>query len=73
MPSPAPVGTAVVTGEMYRCTNCGYQIDTLSIDHLPACPDCRSQGGWELVTDDDDEALTSEPARASSRSDSAGA
>ena len=59
MSSPAPVGAQVVTGEIYRCTNCGYEIDTLSIDHLPACPDCRSEDGWELVTDENDEALAS--------------
>jgi lipopolysaccharide biosynthesis regulator YciM len=59
MPSLAPVGTAVVSGEMYRCTNCGYEIDTLSIEELPACPDCRSREGWELVTDEDEEALAS--------------
>lgn len=54
MPSPAPVGTEVESGEIYRCTNCGYEIDTLSIDKLPECPDCRSRDGWALLTDDDE-------------------
>jgi len=55
MKTSAPIGSEVTAGELYRCTNCGYEIDTLSIDRLPPCPDCRSTDGWELVTDEDDD------------------
>ena len=55
MKTSVPIGSEVTPGEMYRCTNCGYEIDTLSIDRLPQCPDCRSRDGWELLTDEGDD------------------
>ena len=47
----APVGSDV-SAETYRCTNCGYELDTRGRDELPVCPDCKSAEGWDVLSDD---------------------
>jgi lipopolysaccharide biosynthesis regulator YciM len=52
MASPLPVGSDVSAAGTFRCTNCGYEIDTLSIETLPPCPDCQRPDGWEPITEE---------------------
>jgi lipopolysaccharide biosynthesis regulator YciM len=52
MADPAPVGSDVSAGT-YRCTNCGYELDTSSVKSLPPCPNCEGPHGWEPITGGD--------------------
>jgi hypothetical protein len=52
MANPAPVGSDVSAGT-YGCTNCGYELDTSSVKHLPPCPNCSGLQQWEEVTGGD--------------------
>ena len=52
MASPLSVGSDVSPADRFRCTNCGYEIDTLSIETLPPCPDCQGPYGWEPIADE---------------------
>ena len=52
MANPVPIGSDVSSGK-YRCTNCGYELDTRSTKHLPPCPNCDGQNDWEPVTGGD--------------------
>jgi lipopolysaccharide biosynthesis regulator YciM len=36
---------AMLSAGTYRCTECGYQLQVQSTEHLPACPTC-SNGSW---------------------------
>jgi hypothetical protein len=55
MADPAPVGSDVSAGT-YRCTNCGYELDTASVKSLPPCPNCEGPAGWKALTGGDSEA-----------------
>jgi predicted RNA-binding Zn-ribbon protein involved in translation (DUF1610 family) len=37
---------------MYRCTNCGNEIQVGSTKHLPPCPSCGN-GEWETISGGD--------------------
>ena len=52
MATPAPIGSDVWAGT-YRCTNCGYELDTSSVNHLPPCPNCSGPQEWEEVSGGD--------------------
>jgi predicted nucleic acid-binding Zn-ribbon protein len=39
MADPVPAGSDVSAGT-YRCTNCGYDLQVGSTEHLPPCPSC---------------------------------
>jgi Zinc-ribbon containing domain len=52
MANPAPVGSDVSAGT-YRCTNCGFELDTGSVNSLPPCPNCEGPYGWEPMTGGD--------------------
>ena len=52
MANPAPVGSDVSAGT-YRCTNCGYELDTGSVKSLPPCPNCQGPYGWDAITGGD--------------------
>jgi hypothetical protein len=52
MAKPAPVGSDVSAGT-YRCTNCGYKLDTSSVSSLPPCPNCEGPYGWEAESGGD--------------------
>jgi predicted nucleic acid-binding Zn-ribbon protein len=41
---------------MYRCTNCGYELEVGSTQHLPPCPSCgnsqyKTVSGGDSVDD----------------------
>jgi hypothetical protein len=55
MADPAPVGSDVSAGT-YRCTNCGYELDTSSVKSLPPCPNCEGPYGWKALTGADSSA-----------------
>ena len=44
MAEPVPAGSDVSAGT-YNCTNCGYELQVGSTQHLPPCPSC-STGEW---------------------------
>jgi hypothetical protein len=55
MAEPVPAGSDVSAGT-YRCTNCGYELEVASTDHLPPCPECdngewASQSGGDSAAD----------------------
>jgi predicted nucleic acid-binding Zn-ribbon protein len=52
MADPAPVGSDVSAGR-YRCTNCGYVLDTRSVTSLPPCPNCNGPYAWEELSGGD--------------------
>jgi hypothetical protein len=52
MADPAPVGSDVSAGT-YRCSNCGYELETSSVKSLPPCPNCEGPYGWEAITGGD--------------------
>ena len=52
MADPAPVGSDVSAGT-YRCTNCGFELDTSSVASLPPCPNCQGPQEWEARTGGD--------------------
>jgi hypothetical protein len=52
MADPAPVGSDVSAGT-YRCTNCGYELDTSSVKSLPPCPKCDGPYAWKAMTGGD--------------------
>ena len=39
MANPVPAGSGVSAGT-YACTQCGYELDARSTQHLPPCPEC---------------------------------
>jgi predicted RNA-binding Zn-ribbon protein involved in translation (DUF1610 family) len=51
MADPVPAGSDVSAGT-YQCTNCSYQLDVGSTDHLPPCPSCGN-GEWRTATGGD--------------------
>jgi hypothetical protein len=51
MANPVPTGSDVSSGT-YRRTNCGYEIDVSSTQHLPPCPECNN-GEWATETGGD--------------------
>lgn len=51
MAEPVPAGSDVSAGT-YKCTNCGYRLQTGSTKHLPPCPSCHN-GFWETITGGD--------------------
>jgi lipopolysaccharide biosynthesis regulator YciM len=51
MANPVPAGSDVSAGT-YRCTECGYELDVASTQHLPPCPSC-SNGEWSTVSGGD--------------------
>ena len=51
MAEPVPAGSDVSAGT-YKCTNCGYRLQTGSTKHLPPCPACHN-GFWETITGGD--------------------
>jgi predicted RNA-binding Zn-ribbon protein involved in translation (DUF1610 family) len=55
MADPVPAGSDVSAGS-YQCTNCGYELQVQSTQHLPPCPQCangeyRTQSGGDSVDD----------------------
>ena len=38
-----------VSGENFRCTNCGYAVQVQSVRSLPRCPNCSGPQYWELL------------------------
>jgi lipopolysaccharide biosynthesis regulator YciM len=51
MANPVPAGSDASAGT-YRCTQCGYELDVASTQHLPPCPSC-SNGTWDTVSGGD--------------------
>jgi Zn finger protein HypA/HybF involved in hydrogenase expression len=51
MADPVPAGSDASAGT-YRCTQCGYELDVASTQHLPPCPSC-SNGRWDTVSGGD--------------------
>jgi lipopolysaccharide biosynthesis regulator YciM len=51
MANPVPSGSDVSAGT-YRSTQCGYEIDVDSTQHLPPCPSCGN-GAWDTVSGGD--------------------
>jgi hypothetical protein len=52
MADPAPVGSDVSAGT-YRCTNCGFDLDTSSVKSLPPCPNRDGPQEWQALTGGD--------------------
>jgi hypothetical protein len=52
MADPAPIGSDVSAGTC-PCTNCGNELDTRSVKHLPPCPSCRGPDEWEAISGGD--------------------
>jgi len=52
MADPAPIGSDVSAGT-YRCTNCGNQLETNSVNSLPPCPKCGGPNEWQALTGGD--------------------
>jgi Zn finger protein HypA/HybF involved in hydrogenase expression len=46
-----PTGSDVSAGT-YRCTECGNEIKTGSVQSLPPCPECNNNS-WDAVTGGD--------------------
>ena len=51
MADPAPIGRNVSPGT-YRCTTCGYTIDTRSVTLLRACVSCGGPNEWAPIARD---------------------
>jgi lipopolysaccharide biosynthesis regulator YciM len=51
MAEPVPAGSDASAGT-YKCTNCGYELDVDSTQHLPPCPSCQN-GSWETLSGGD--------------------
>jgi predicted nucleic acid-binding Zn-ribbon protein len=51
MANPVPVGRDVSAGT-YKCTNCGYELQVGSTEHLPPCPECAN-GEYATVSGGD--------------------
>lgn len=51
MAEPVPAGSDVSAGT-YQCTECGYELDVDSTQHLPPRPEC-SNGSWHTVSGGD--------------------
>ncbi|WP_369293450.1 hypothetical protein [Nocardioides sp.] len=51
MADPVPAGSDVSAGT-YRCTQCGYELDVSSTQHLPPCSSCAN-GSWQTVSGGD--------------------
>jgi len=55
MANPVPAGGDVSAGTC-QCTNCGYELQLASTEHLPPCPSCghgeyNTQSGGDSATD----------------------
>jgi hypothetical protein len=51
MAEPVPAGSDVSAGT-YKCTNCGYELDVDSTQHLPPCPSCVN-AEWQTLSGGD--------------------
>lgn len=51
MANPVPAGSDVSAGT-YQCTNCGFELDVQSTEHLPPCPECAN-GEWKALSGGD--------------------
>ena len=51
MANPVPAGSDVSAGT-YKCTNCGYELEVGSTQHLPPFPSC-SNGRYETLSGGD--------------------
>jgi Zn finger protein HypA/HybF involved in hydrogenase expression len=51
MANPVPAGSDVSAGT-YKCTNCGYELQVGSTEHLPPCPECAN-GEYQTVSGGD--------------------
>jgi predicted nucleic acid-binding Zn-ribbon protein len=51
MAEPVPAGSDVSAGT-YKCTNCGYELEVGSTQHLPPCPGCEN-GTYATVSGGD--------------------
>jgi len=51
MANPVPAGSDVSAGT-YKCTNCGYELQVSSTEHLPPCPQCEN-GQYDTVSGGD--------------------
>ena len=49
--NPVPAGSDVYAGT-YRCTNCDYELEVGSTEHLPPCPSCGN-GEYETISGGD--------------------
>jgi hypothetical protein len=49
--NPVPAGSDVSAGT-YKCTQCGYDLDVTSTQHLPPCPSCGN-GQWDTISGGD--------------------
>jgi hypothetical protein len=49
MPDHVHIGSEVAAG-MYRCTNCGFELELGAGKHLPPCPKCSGPQEWEPVS-----------------------
>ncbi len=52
MADPTPIGSDVSAGR-YRCTNCGFDLDTNSVTSLPPCPNCDGPQEWQALSGGD--------------------
>ena len=48
MADPIPVGSDVSAGT-YECSNCGYELQVLSVQSMPPCPNCEGPYTWSPV------------------------
>jgi Zn finger protein HypA/HybF involved in hydrogenase expression len=51
MAEPVPAGSDVSAGT-YSCTNCDYELEVSSTEHLPPCPECGN-GEWNTISGGD--------------------
>ena len=51
MADPVPAGSDVSAGS-YSCTQCNYELQVGSTEHLPPCPSCGN-GQWNAITGGD--------------------
>jgi hypothetical protein len=52
MADPTLVGSDVSAGS-YKCTNCGFVLDTQFVKSLPPCPDCSGPDSWDALSGGD--------------------
>lgn len=51
MANPVPAGSDVSAGT-YQCTECTYELQVGSTQHIPPCPSCGN-GKWTTLTGGD--------------------
>ena len=51
MANPVPAGSDVSAGT-YQCTECSYELQVGSTQHIPPCPSCGN-GKWSTLTGGD--------------------